>query len=110
MCDELSEKLLALGERYLSQPSDAHLLEVWRLTYRDGLTNAQIAAQLALCPRAVQYRRRAARRIILATEAARTGLREQTPHEAARIWNEKGVTVLPSYDQTLLEVLRRKKV
>lgn len=109
MADELSRKLLAMGERYLSQPSDKPLLEVWRLTYRDGLTNAQIADHLDVTIRMVQYRRNAARRVILMTEEAATGLREETPHEAARIWNEKGDTVLPSYDSTLLAVLLRKK-
>lgn len=110
MCDELSEKLLALGERYLSQPSDAPLLAVWRMTYRDGLTNAQIAERLQLCVRQVRNRRNAARRIIIGSEEALWGLREQTPHEAARVWKEEGHTVLPSHDLTLLEVLRRRRV
>lgn len=106
--DALSARLLALGERYLTHKDDKSRLKVWQFTYRDGMTNAQIAEQLAITPRQVTNLRISARRIIL-REEQKDGIeeREPTPYELSRVWIAHGHDVEATCDQTLLGVLRR---
>jgi len=105
--DALSARLLALGERYLTHKDDKSRLKVWQFTYRDGLTNAQIAEELQITPRQVSNLRTSARRLILLLNRICKPEWEPTPYELARVWIADSHDVLPACDQTLLGVLRR---